>query len=408
MKATAKDYSLTVDYCAFMLAIVIVCHSVNPVNTNHQWSAEEISQTLNDLPRAEHPNFHVNPVALKQGLLLFKRHFHKWGISTVEMYQEEKKTLEFFDLEESRRSIEMKFGTYHTVDQEIDEMEVLSIILTVRDKLLSLGGYERSKHESPCSVFGSLYLPLVTSKTPVKETPTTSPAPSSGSQFMTTQLKVRKAPDQLGKKAINNSTKKVLLSAVESFGDEHALFYLESAVEKLKKRKRNELEEDGNNEEIDDSCIESDEELHMFSLEDDDRVIEAASNFPAKYITYTEEDKTEILNLFQVVLEVARERNVDNYERAAAVTTVLLLKEIMYYSRLSHRTVIRWYEGRHKNKKARGPKINEDFEEELWGKLMHCVFEKVIYNYIVVIIYSCCSILKKLHILNYTQLYVML
>jgi predicted GH43/DUF377 family glycosyl hydrolase len=165
---------------------------------------------------------------------------------------------------------------------------------------------------------------------------------------MTTQFKRRKAPYQLGRKAINNSTKKVLLSAIESFRDEYALFYLESAVEKLMKRKMNELEEDVNNEEIEYSGIESDEELHMINLEDDDRVIEADSNFPAKYITYTDKDKTEILNLFQDVLEVGRERNIANCERAAAATTVLLPKEITYYSRLSHRTINRWYEGRKK------------------------------------------------------------
>jgi hypothetical protein len=34
----------------------------------------------------------------------------------------------------------------------------------------------------------------------------------------------------------------------------------------------------------------------MISLEDDDSIIEAALNFPAKYITYTEKDKTEIMN----------------------------------------------------------------------------------------------------------------
>jgi hypothetical protein len=115
---------------------------------------------------------------------------------------------------------------------------------------------------------------------------------------MTTQFKRRKAPDQLGRKAINNSTKKVLLSAIESFRDEYALFYLESAVEKLMKRKMNELDGDVNNEEIEDSGIESDEELHMINLEDDDRVIEADSNFPAKYITYTD----------KVVLEILRPR----------------------------------------------------------------------------------------------------
>jgi hypothetical protein len=71
-----------------MLAIVIVCHSVDTVNTNYQRSAGEISKVMYDLPRAKHPNYHVNPVALKQGLLLLKRHLQKWGISHIEMYQE--------------------------------------------------------------------------------------------------------------------------------------------------------------------------------------------------------------------------------------------------------------------------------------------------------------------------------
>jgi hypothetical protein len=203
-------------------------------------------------------------------------------VGHAQMYQDEKKSFEFFDLEESRRSIEMKFGTYQSLNEEVDERDVLSMILNVRNKLLSLGSYEKSTHESPCSVFGSLYLPLVTNQTPVKETPKTSPLPTGSSQFMTTQFKVRKAPGQLGSRSIYNSTKKVLISAVESFGDEHALFYLESAVEKLKKRKRNEFEVNGEDGDIEDSESESDENEHVISLEDDDRVVDAASNFATK------------------------------------------------------------------------------------------------------------------------------
>jgi hypothetical protein len=99
---------------------------------------------------------------------------------------------------------------------------------------------------------------------------------------------------------------------------------LESAVEKLKKRKRNEIEEEGEDVYIENSDNEGEEESHVTSLEDEDRVIEAASNFAAKYITYTEQDKTDILNLLKVVLEVSRERNMTNYERVAAKTTVYL------------------------------------------------------------------------------------
>jgi hypothetical protein len=282
-------------------------------------------------------------------------------------------------------------GVLQSVSDDMDEGVVLGMILNVRNKLLLLGGYKNSIHESPYSVFGILYLPMITNQTLVRETLETSPLPTSSSQFMTTQFKVRKAPDQLGSRSIYNSTKKVLLSAVESFGDEHALFYLESAVEKLKKRKRNEIEEEVEDDYIENSDHEGEEKSHVISLEDEDRVVEAASNFAAKYITYTEQDKTDILNLFKVVLEVARERNMSNYEREAAKTTVYLLKENLYYSKLSHRTIshrtiTRWYAGRHKNEKARGPKIDEDL---VWGKLMHCVFEKVILIYVLLYFLLC-------------------
>ena len=115
----------------------------------------------------------------------------------------------------------------------------------------------------------------------------------------------------------------------------------------------------------------------MTNLEDEDRVVDAASNFAVKYIKFTEDDRKEILALFQVVLEVARERQLNKCEKLAAITTASLLKENVYYSKLSPRTITRWYEVYNKNKRARGRKINEDFEEEVWGKLMLSVFEKV-------------------------------
>lgn len=383
MKAVIKAYSLTVDYCAFMIAIVVVCHSVNAGNSNYQWSAEEIAEILNKMPRAVHPNYHVSPVGLKQGLIIFKRHLSKWGITSIEMYQEDKKSGEFFDLGESRRSVEMKFGTYRCLNEEQSDSEVLDEILKVRDKLLLLAGYEKSIHSTPCSVFGTLYLPLAINLSPVKESPKSPPshasrAPTSESQFITKQFKVRKSPSKLGSKAIYNSTKKVLFSAVKSFGDKNALFYLESAVKKLKKRKRSEFEEwDVNEEEIEESGEESDEDVNVTNLEDEDRVVDAASNFAVKYIKFMEDDRKEILALFQVVLEVARERQLNKCEKLAAITTASLLKENVYYSKLSPRTITRWYEVYNKNKRARGRKINEDFEEEVWGKLMLSVFEKV-------------------------------
>jgi hypothetical protein len=52
-------------------------------------------------------------------------------------------------------------------------------------------------------------------------------------------------------------------------------------VEKLKKRKRNEIEEEVEDEYIENSDNQGEEESHVISLEDEDRDVEAASNFAA-------------------------------------------------------------------------------------------------------------------------------
>ena len=234
MKGAIKEYNLTVDYCAFMIAIVITCHKVDAASSNTQLSGEELAEKLNLSPQAQQPNFHVNPLALKQGLVLFQRYLHKWGNSTVVLYQEEKTTLEYFNVGEILRSVEVKFATYQNLGSERSDDDTLKLIVIIRNKLLSLAGYEKSNHESPCSVFGSLYLPLATNLSPIKVTPKSTPM--STVQYVQKQYKVRKSPSKLGKRAIYNSTKKVLSSAVKSFGDKNALFYLESAVKRLQKK----------------------------------------------------------------------------------------------------------------------------------------------------------------------------
>jgi hypothetical protein len=64
MKGKVKEYLLSVDYCAFMLAILLVRHEVDNGNREKQWSAAEISEELNNLPDSETMNFHVDTNAL--------------------------------------------------------------------------------------------------------------------------------------------------------------------------------------------------------------------------------------------------------------------------------------------------------------------------------------------------------
>ena len=78
---------------------------------------------------------------------------------------------------------------------------------------------------------------------------------------------------------------------------------------------------------MDDSGDDSEEELDIINVEDEQCVVDAVSAFPLKYVTYTEEDKKEILSLFNVILKVAREKKIENSEIIAAKTTALVLKK---------------------------------------------------------------------------------
>ena len=47
-----KEHFLSVDYCAFMVAILLARHEVNNKNSEKQWSSAEISEELNTLAYA--------------------------------------------------------------------------------------------------------------------------------------------------------------------------------------------------------------------------------------------------------------------------------------------------------------------------------------------------------------------
>ena len=71
MVAELKEYQLSVDYCAFMVAILLARHVADRSNTDVQWSALEVSEILNILPLAESANFHMDSNALQHGFSLF-------------------------------------------------------------------------------------------------------------------------------------------------------------------------------------------------------------------------------------------------------------------------------------------------------------------------------------------------
>ena len=93
------------------------------------------------------------------------------------------------------------------------------------------------------------------------------------------------------------------------------------------------------------------------------------------------------------------EKNTRGVLSKSATLTVNVLSENSYYSQLTERTVLRWSETRNNECDKPGKKIDENFEAEVWGKLMLCIFEKKDEN--VSRIYS----IKLFH-LSYYDMYV--
>ena len=65
--------SIAIEFCAFTGAIALECHPTSAIDSRTQWSPTKLSLEIGIGPRGDHVNFYMNPVALHQGLFLFKK-----------------------------------------------------------------------------------------------------------------------------------------------------------------------------------------------------------------------------------------------------------------------------------------------------------------------------------------------
>ena len=104
----------------------------------------------------------------------------------------------------------------------------------------------------------------------------------------------------------------------------------------------------------------------------DPRILIALSNIPAKHVIFAEN----VCALYMVVKVVAAERDYKNLKVAAAIATREILQNNSYYANITTRTIIRWAASEKSASVRPGRKINDEFENEVWGNLMLCIFEK--------------------------------
>ena len=370
MKCKVKEYLLSVDYFAFMVAILLARHEVNKSNSEKQWSSAEISEELNNLAYGATTNFHVDNVALQHGMSIFQKQLRNRGLLAVTMGSDALGVRDFYDLVGATRIIEIKFVGYQKFPEHETESDLLCRILAIRTELLLKLNYPTPFHPSPASVLYELHLPMIRSLQAQKD------VKASKKVRMT-----RKSPSKLGAKTIKKNSIDLLDAVKKNFGESNVEFYLNSAIkiEETKKRKLRDSTEssDEDSEKFDDGDDDDDDDnFALDDIENDERVLEMASQIPSKYIIFEIDDKKNVIALFKVIREVAEEREYVACDKIAALTTAKIINRINYYSTITGRCILRWCSVQDKIIEKSGPKIDNQFVSEVWGNLLLCILER--------------------------------
>ena len=144
----------------------------------------------------------------------------------------EKVPSKYFTLSASMRSFEVTFRTLNSPSLTESQDSVMSRVLIIRNELMSRCNYVTSPnftaYHSASTVYAALYSPLITKM----EKPVTV------SSVKKTPLITRKSPFKLSLRAIRNIAMRIIEGTERLYGAKHTLFYLESACQTSKKRKR--------------------------------------------------------------------------------------------------------------------------------------------------------------------------
>jgi hypothetical protein len=121
-------------------------------------------------------------------------------------------------------------------------------------------------------------------------------------------------------------------------------------------------------------------EIFMTNIVKDIRIIKCVSEIPNKYITFSDEEKNQVLRIYDVVLQVFESQLPDALEGvdvSVASVTQMVLKDMTGYSELIENTIERWSKNRALIKEKTGRKVDKDFECAIWGQLMICEYENI-------------------------------
>ena len=128
---------------------------------------------------------------------------------------------------------------------------------------------------------------------------------------------------------------------------------------------QDEEKQDNSGDEEDDSGSEECDDYEAYRS--DNRLIAALDKLPQKNIVYCSNDIENILGVFDVVKEIVSETKTSGINFKSALLTADILSEDSYYSQLTGRTLLRWYELKDRQSEEPGRKINGKKKKKKFG-----------------------------------------
>lgn len=355
---------LAVDYCALTLAVVLVWYPLRVPSGGGQWSASGLSEEMLKLQYGEEINMMVNPLALHQGLHLFKKFVRILGHELITMSGKKgvAMILSFMDLPEVFNGLNIKFCNTERDDMEMQDINVL--IEQMGQRLVKRHS-GRELHFKSLSELGAHIYQL---SLPVDR------EVDSGHEVSVN--KRRKTSSELGEKQMSNCGKEILNYVIDNLcvRSEDPTPYLIAALRGTQMSRSTILRSIFGY-----ACTdETDSVLNIIS--DHVSVKESLLLLPKRNIIFTDEEKEHVLRIFDVI-ELLMEQFTDENELKTNFTVAEITKKLLenypVYSELVAKNIERWNDVRNIVKRKPGRKINQEFEAAVWSKMMICEFEKI-------------------------------
>jgi glutaredoxin len=247
---------LALEYCAYMIAIMVERCGNDLFKKDLQFSPAEIAAILNSLPCGSNQDFNVDAVALHQGVHHFKRFLTSRGFTVIEMYSEEDKIKEYYELgSNTKKGYHLKFPQIIVYQERRSMNEIANDVVISRDTIFKMYKIKKSLYLKSSYIFMEMHENDKKMQLEKKEN-YTSPA------LVVHKFRARKNVETVSEKTKKKNAKRILEMIDEAVGEDNVTMYLDF-VNKLNNKRLKLQNRTGNENEMNNN--EKNNDIQLFT-----------------------------------------------------------------------------------------------------------------------------------------------